>query len=56
MRLVVGGRTLIVSVGAYFSYQVVRDLTLENFNRNAFLEVQPKPIFFLFIADKIWCL
>ena len=53
MRLVVGGRTLIVSVGADFRYQVVRNLTLENYNRNAFLEVQPEPIFSLFFADKI---
>ncbi|MEG4106261.1 hypothetical protein [Microcoleus sp. S13_C5] len=40
MRLVVGVTTLIVSVGVYFSYQVVRNLTLENLNRHAFLEVQ----------------
>jgi hypothetical protein len=40
MRLVLGGTTLIVSIGAYFSYQVVRNLTLENLKQNAFLEVQ----------------
>ncbi|MEG3897104.1 MULTISPECIES: ATP-binding protein [unclassified Microcoleus] len=40
MRLVVGVTTLIVSVGTYFSYQVVRNLTLENLKRDAFLEVQ----------------
>ncbi|MEG4999684.1 hybrid sensor histidine kinase/response regulator [Microcoleus sp. B4-D4] len=40
MRLVVGVTTLIVSVGAYFSYQVVRNLTLANLKENAFLEVQ----------------
>jgi len=53
MQLVLGGTALIVSVGAYFSYQVVRNLSLKNLNRNAFLEVEPKPIFSLFIADKI---
>ncbi|MCU0568374.1 MAG: ATP-binding protein [Oculatellaceae cyanobacterium Prado106] len=40
MRLVVGGTTLLVSVGTYFSYQVVRNLTLQNIKQNAFLEVQ----------------
>ncbi|MEG4199795.1 hypothetical protein [Microcoleus sp. Pol12A5] len=53
MRLVVRGTTLIVSVDAYFSYQVVGNLTLENLNRNTCLEIQPDRIFSLFIADKI---
>jgi signal transduction histidine kinase/DNA-binding response OmpR family regulator len=40
MRLVVGGTTVAVSVAAYFSYQVVRNLMLENLKQNAFLSVQ----------------
>jgi signal transduction histidine kinase/DNA-binding response OmpR family regulator len=40
MRLVVGGTTVAVSVAAYFSYQVVRSLMLENLKQNAFLSVQ----------------
>ena len=40
MRLVIGGTTLVVSAGAYFSYQVIRNLTLENLKQNAFLQVQ----------------
>lgn len=40
MRLALGGTTLAVSITAYFSYQVVRNLTLDNLKRNAFLEVQ----------------
>lgn len=39
-RLLIGGTTLIVSLAAYGSYQVVRNLTLENFKRSAFLEVR----------------
>ncbi|HEY9624641.1 MAG TPA: ATP-binding protein [Crinalium sp.] len=39
-RLLIGGTTLIVSLAAYGSYQVVRNLTLENLKRSAFLEVQ----------------
>jgi signal transduction histidine kinase/DNA-binding response OmpR family regulator len=40
MRLVVGGTTVAVSVAAYFSYQVVRNLMLDNLKQNAFLSVQ----------------
>jgi hypothetical protein len=40
MRLIIGGTTLIVSASAYYSYQAVRNLTLESLKRNAFLEVQ----------------
>lgn len=40
MRLIIGGTTMIVSVSAYYSYQVVRNLTLTNLKQNAFLEVQ----------------
>ncbi|MGE5660129.1 MAG: ATP-binding protein [Actinomycetota bacterium] len=39
-RLLIGGTTLIVSLAAYGSYQVVRNLTLENLKRSAFLEVR----------------
>ncbi|OLP20226.1 two-component system sensor histidine kinase/response regulator [Leptolyngbya sp. 'hensonii'] len=38
-RLIVGGTTLVVGVAAYFSYQVVRNATLENLKENAFLKV-----------------
>jgi signal transduction histidine kinase len=38
-RLLIGGTTLIVSLAAYASYRVVRNLTLENLKRSAFLEV-----------------
>ncbi|WP_421656681.1 sensor histidine kinase [Leptothermofonsia sp. ETS-13] len=40
MRLLIGGITLIVSLGAYHSYQVVRSVMLESLKKNAFLEVQ----------------
>jgi two-component system, NtrC family, sensor kinase len=40
MRLLIGGTTLIVSLGAYSSYQVVRNVMLESLKKNAFLEVQ----------------
>lgn len=39
-RLLLGGTTLLVSVAAWYSYQVVRNLTLESLKKNAFLEVQ----------------
>ncbi|MGP1382289.1 MAG: ATP-binding protein [Thainema sp.] len=39
-RLIIGGTTLVVSASAYWSYQVVRNLTLDNLKQNAFLEVQ----------------
>ena len=39
-RLLIGSTTLIVSLAAYGSYQVVRNLTLENLKRSAFLEVR----------------
>lgn len=40
MNLVIGGTTLIVSLGAYYSYQLVRHVMLESLQQNAFLEVQ----------------
>ena len=40
MRLLIGGTTLLVSLGAYYSYQVVRNVMLESLKENAFLEVQ----------------
>lgn len=40
MRLLIGSTTLLISSAAYYSYQVVRNLTLESLKRNAFLEVQ----------------
>ena len=40
MRLLIGSTTLVVSLGAYSSYQVVRNTMLESFKKNAFLEVQ----------------
>ncbi len=42
MRLIIGGTTLVVSVSAYYSYQVVRNLMLDNLKQNAFLQVQQK--------------
>ncbi len=39
-RLLIGGTTLVVSLGAYSSYQVVRNVMLESLKKNAFLEVQ----------------
>lgn len=38
-RLIVGGTALVVGVAAYFSYQVVRNSTLENLKQNALLRV-----------------
>lgn len=40
MRLLIGGTTLIVSLGAYYSYQLVRNAMLESLKQNAFLEVE----------------
>ncbi|NJR41051.1 MAG: GHKL domain-containing protein, partial [Leptolyngbyaceae cyanobacterium CSU_1_4] len=40
MRLLIGSTTLLVSVGAYSSYQAVRNTMLESLKKNAFLEVQ----------------
>ena len=40
MRLLIGSTTLIVSLGTYYSYQVVRHVMLESLKKNAFLEVQ----------------
>lgn len=40
MRLLIGSTTLIVSWGAYSSYQIVRNTMLESLKKNAFLEVQ----------------
>ena len=38
-RLMVGGTALVVGVAAYFSYQIVRNATLENLQQNALLTV-----------------
>ncbi|MEM9213665.1 MAG: ATP-binding protein [Cyanobacteria bacterium P01_F01_bin.150] len=38
-RLMVGGTALMVGVAAYFSYQIVRNTTLENLQQNALLTV-----------------
>ena len=40
VRLLIGGTTLAVSLGAYCSYQAVRNVMLESLKKNAFLEVQ----------------
>ncbi|MCL1465628.1 ATP-binding protein [Argonema galeatum] len=40
VRLIIGGTTLIVSLSAYYSYHLVRNLLLENLKNKAFLEVQ----------------
>ncbi len=40
LRLVIGTMTLVVSASAYWSYQVVRTLMLENLKAKALLEVQ----------------
>ncbi|XHX79785.1 MAG: ATP-binding protein [Stenomitos frigidus ULC029] len=40
MRLVIGTTTLAVTLGAYYSYQAVRNIMLESLKKNAFLEVQ----------------
>jgi signal transduction histidine kinase len=40
MRLLIGSTTLLVTLGAYSSYQVVRNVMLESLKKNAFLEVQ----------------
>jgi signal transduction histidine kinase/FixJ family two-component response regulator len=38
-RLLIGGTTLVVGVATYFSYQAMRNATLETLKQNAFLEV-----------------
>jgi signal transduction histidine kinase/ActR/RegA family two-component response regulator len=40
VRLILGSTTIIVSIGAYSSYQIVRNLTLENLREKAFLQVE----------------
>ncbi|MEA5616495.1 response regulator [Cronbergia sp. UHCC 0137] len=40
IRLMIGGMTLAVSVSAYFSYQLVRNLILASLQNNAFLQVE----------------
>ena len=40
LRLMIGTATVIVGVSAYWSYQTVRSLILENLKENALLEVQ----------------
>lgn len=40
VRLIIAGTTFIVSLSAYYSYEVVRNLLLDNLKENAFLEVQ----------------
>ncbi|MBW4652063.1 MAG: response regulator [Kaiparowitsia implicata GSE-PSE-MK54-09C] len=39
-RLLIGGTTLVVTASAYYSYQVVRNLTLESLKNNALLQAQ----------------
>lgn len=39
-RLIIASTTLVVSIAAYFSYQTVRNIALENLKRNAMFEVQ----------------
>lgn len=39
-RLIIGGTTLIVGVSAYWSYQIVRNLLLDNLKANAFADVE----------------
>ena len=41
-RLIIGGTTLGVSICAYYSYQVVRNLMLDNLKQNAFLQVEQR--------------
>jgi len=40
LNLLVGSTTAIVSISAFYSYKVVRDLILDNLKKNALLEVQ----------------
>ncbi|MGI0486728.1 ATP-binding protein [Pantanalinema rosaneae CENA516] len=40
VRLIIAATTLTVSLSAYYSYQVVRNLLLDSLKKNAFLEVQ----------------
>ncbi|NEQ75648.1 MAG: response regulator [Okeania sp. SIO2C9] len=40
LRLLVAGTTVVVSIAAFYSYQVVRELILDNLKKNALLEVQ----------------
>jgi len=40
VRVIIAGTTLFVSVSAYFSYQIVRNLILADLQQNAFLQVQ----------------
>ncbi|MGB3513838.1 MAG: ATP-binding protein [Microcoleaceae cyanobacterium] len=40
LRLLLGGTTVVVSISAFYSYQVVRNLILDNLKKNALLEVQ----------------
>ncbi len=40
LRLIIGTPTLVVSTTAYYSYQIVRSLVLENIKENAFSKVR----------------
>ncbi|MGD1805269.1 ATP-binding protein [Dapis sp. BLCC M126] len=40
LRLLVGSTTVLVSISAFYSYKVVRNLILDNLKENALLEVQ----------------
>lgn len=40
LRLIIGTTTLVLSTTAYYSYQIVRSLVLDNLKENAFLEVK----------------
>ncbi|NET77327.1 hypothetical protein [Okeania hirsuta] len=38
--MLVAGTTFVVSIAAFYSYQVVRELILDNLKKNALLEMQ----------------
>ncbi len=40
MKILIGGTALLVTLGTYYSYQLVRNVMLESLKRNAFLEVE----------------
>jgi signal transduction histidine kinase len=40
MRVLIGSTTLVVGLGAYYSYQAVRNVMLENLKHNAFQQVE----------------
>lgn len=40
MRLLIGGTTLLISLGGYYCYQVAHSVMLESLKKNAFLEIK----------------